>query len=156
MKIVLLTVNSAKEKWSEEVVQLYQKKLNHFFSFEIVNLKPKKYAREDSEVKRKSDSEQLLGQISSDDYVIVFDERGESLNSPQYAKKINSALNCGKKRIVLVLGGAFGLTEDVRKKAQLNVSLSSMVYNHLIAEAVILEQTYRAFTILKNIPYHNE
>lgn len=156
MKIVLLTVNTAKEKWSDELVQLYQKKLNHFFSFEIINLKPKKYAREDSEVKRKADSDLLLSHLTADDFVIVFDERGNAFNSIQFSQKMNSALNSGKKRIVLVLGGAFGLNEELRKKAQLNVSLSNMVFNHLIAEAVILEQTYRAFTILKNIPYHND
>ena len=146
---------TAKEDWSEVASELYKKKISYFMPIEIQTLKAKKSSREDQDYKRNEESELLLKNLTQDDYVILFDERGNSLDSIQFSKKIELVLSSSKKRAVFIIGGAFGVNEDVRTRANLKVALSPMVMNHLMAQAMSLEQIYRAFTIIKRIPYHN-
>lgn len=155
MKFVLYNLATAKEAWADEACELYRKKISFFISFDIQSLKAKKSAREDADFKRNEESDLILKNISSDDFVVLFDERGSSLDSLQFAKKIENILGSSKKRAVFIIGGAFGVNEDVRRRADLKVSLSPMVMNHLMAQTMCLEQIYRAFTIIKKIPYHN-
>lgn len=155
MKFVLYNLATAKEPWAEQVTELYKKKISHFVGFDVQTLKPKKSAREDAEYKKREESELILKNITADDYVILLDERGSVLDSIKFAKKIETVMGSSKKRCVLIVGGAFGVTEDIRSRAQLVVSLSPMVMNHLMAQAMLLEQVYRAFTIIHKIPYHN-
>ncbi|MNT56711.1 Ribosomal RNA large subunit methyltransferase H [compost metagenome] len=134
---------------------MYRKKINHFISFEIQTLKAKKSAREDADFKRNEESDLILKNISSDDYVVLFDERGVAFDSIKFSQKVENILGSSKKRAIFIIGGAFGVNDDVRKRADLKVCLSPMVMNHLMAQAMSLEQIYRAFTIIKKIPYHN-
>lgn len=156
MKLILLICASAKEEWSEASKALYQKKISLFMSFEIKELKLKKSAREDKEWKKNSDSEAILAELRADDFVILFDERGQSFSSREFSNQIQKILNSGKKRLIFVIGGAYGVNEAVQSRAHLKVSLSKMVFNHLVAQTVVLEQIYRTFSILKNLPYHND
>lgn len=156
MKFILMTCATASERWAEEVDELYSKKISAFLSFEIKKLKIKKASRDDREQKLKSDSDALLEEIKPDDYVVLFDERGDCLESRKFAQKVESILNSGKKRTIFIIGGAYGVDDRVRSRAQLKVSLSKMVLNHLVAQTVVLEQIYRSFAILKNLPYHND
>lgn len=155
MKFVLYNLATAKEAWADEAARLYTQKISHFNSFEIQTLKPKKSSREGAAQKKKEESDLILASLSSDDFVVLFDERGKTLNSIEFSKKIESILSSSKKRAVFIIGGAYGVTEDVRTRAQLVVTLSPLVMNHILAQTVALEQIYRAFTIIKNFPYHN-
>lgn len=155
MKFVLYNLATAKEDWADEVCELYKKKISFFVPFEIQQLKAKKSARDDADFKRNEESELILKNLNNDDFVVLFDERGSSFDSIQFSKKVENILGSSKKRAIFIIGGAFGVNEDVRKRADLKVSLSPMVMNHLMAQAMCLEQIYRAFTIIKKIPYHN-
>ncbi len=155
MKFVLYNLATAKEAWADEAARLYTQKISHFNPFEIQTLKPKKSSRDDAAVKKKEESELILFSLSQDDYVVLFDERGRSFSSIEFSKKIEGVLSSSKKRAVFIIGGAYGVSDEVRSRAQLVVTLSPMVMNHLLAQTVALEQIYRAFTILKNLPYHN-
>lgn len=155
MKFVLYNLATAKEAWADEAARLYTQKISHFNPFEIQTLKPKKSSREDAAVKKKEESELILSSLSNDDFVILFDERGKSFNSIEFSKKMESVLSSSKKRAVFIIGGAYGVSDEVRSRAQLVVTLSPMVMNHLLAQTVALEQIYRAFTIIRNLPYHN-
>ncbi len=155
MKLVFITVASAHEKWADLAKDLYVEKISHFFSLEHLEIKPSKNSRAQGLVKLEEESQKILATLKNDDYVFVFDERGLQLNSPQFSKKIETALSAGKKRCVFIIGGAFGVSEEVRARAQVVVSFSPMVFNHLVAQTVALEQIYRAFTIQRNLPYHN-
>ena len=155
MKFVLYNLATAKEPWAEEAARLYLQKISYFTPFQIQTLKPKKSSRDESAQKQKEESELILSTLSSDDFVILFDERGKSFDSIEFSKKIGSVLSSSKKRAVFIVGGAYGVSDEVRARAQLVVSLSPMVMNHLLAQTVALEQIYRAFMILKNLPYHN-
>lgn len=94
--------------------------------------------------------------LKSDDYVIACDEKGRVLGSKEFARRLESILGGGKKRIVFIIGGAYGLEVDVLNRCDLKLSLSSFTLNHHMALAVIAEQTYRAMTIIKGIKYHND
>lgn len=155
MKFVLYNLATAKEPWADEAARLYTAKINHYTSFEIQTLKPKKSARDEAPQKKKDESDLIRSSLLTSDYVVAFDERGKVFNSLEFAKKIDHILMSSKKRAVFVIGGAYGFTDEVRERADLVVSLSPMVMNHLLAQTVALEQIYRAFTILKNISYHN-
>lgn len=156
MKFVMYTLATAKEPWAEQAASLYTQKISHFQNFEIQTLKPKKSSREAAEQKRQEESDLILGTLQKEDYVVLFDERGKTMSSPEFAKKIEAILMSSKKRAVFLIGGAYGVNDEVRARAQLVVSFSPMVLNHLLAQTVALEQIYRGFTILKNIPYHNQ
>ncbi|MEN0057648.1 MAG: 23S rRNA (pseudouridine(1915)-N(3))-methyltransferase RlmH [Bdellovibrio sp.] len=155
MKFILYNLATAKEPWAEQVCELYKKKISHFVPFDIQSLKAKKSAREDADFKKAEESELILRNLNKDDFVVLFDERGSVLDSLQFAKKIENILGSSKKRAVFIIGGAFGVSEEVRQRADLKISLSPMVMNHLMAQAMSLEQIYRAWTIIKKIPYHN-
>ncbi|MEK6774264.1 MAG: 23S rRNA (pseudouridine(1915)-N(3))-methyltransferase RlmH [Bdellovibrionota bacterium] len=155
MKIVFLNVQTSHDKWSDLACETYIEKLKHFHKIEIKTLKPGKHARDKSDLKKEQDSELILQELSKDDFVILFDEKGRRLASLEYSQQIQLALNSGKKRMVFIIGGAFGVSAEVIMKANLTVNLSPMTMNHVVAQVVALEQTYRAFTILNKLPYHN-
>jgi len=152
----LITIQSSKSDWLDRVAGEYVEKINFFHKFELVHLKSAKVARDDSGLKKKADSDIILRALKPDDYVILFDETGKSLNSIQFSQKIEKMQTSGVRRITFVIGGAFGVDDAVKKRAQELWKLSDLVFNHHIALAVTLEQIYRAYTIIKNKPYHNE
>lgn len=156
MKFVLCTIASTEEKWSASATELYLEKISHFTKIEVLQLKPAKISRDSSEEKRKSETVSILGALKPDDFVILLDERGRGLDSIQFSKQVESILQSGKKRCVWVIGGAYGVGQEVQDRANLKSSLAPFVLNHLLARVVLLEQLYRAFTIIKNIPYHNK
>jgi 23S rRNA (pseudouridine1915-N3)-methyltransferase len=155
MKIVLLEAPSAKEEWADILEQKYTEKLKHFISFEVVKCKTTSNSRANSEQKKKEDSLGLMKQIREDDFVILLDEKGDSKDSIAWSKLIEKQMHGGKKRIIFVVGGAFGVDETLKTRADKKLSLSPMVLNHLIAKSVVLEQIYRSFSIIKGLPYHN-
>lgn len=155
MKWVLFDFKSANEAWSEQAEVVYSKKINHFVKFEIFHLKSNKMDREQAEQKIKFEEAKLLEKLTSDDYVVLFDEKGKKLDSLEFAKMVQLASQSGKKRGVLIIGGAYGISETIKKRASVTVSLASFTMNHLVAETVVLEQFYRAHTIMNRIPYHN-
>lgn len=156
MKSVLYDFRTANEPWFKAVCDLYLKKINAFVPFEIVSLKTLKSERTDKFQKKDFETNELNKKITKDDYVIVFDEKGKTLTTEQFLQVVNRAELSGKKRIAYLIGGAYGLSDEIKNKAQVQVSLSSFVMNHLVAEAVVLEQIYRLYTIKNRIPYHNE
>lgn len=155
MKAVLFDFKTAKEEWFDLAVQTYLKKIKPFIEFEVISLKSNKTDREESELKKAFETKELQKKLTSDDFIILFDEKGKDLDSIQFSKQLETAMTSGKKRLVFIIGGAFGVSDEIKKQAHLKVTLSKMVMNHLVAETVVLEQIYRAFTIQKRIPYHN-
>lgn len=156
MKFVFLSVSSGRESWAEEAGEHFRKKIGHFVPIEEVTLKPAKGSRDSADFRREADSEILLKKIQSDDYVIAFDEKGKSPDARGFAKEIERALGSSKKRVVFLIGGPFGLSKEILARADLKISLSPMTMNHHVAGVMALEQVYRAWTILKNLPYHND
>ena len=142
MKLQLLYVGV-----EDESDEAYTKKLAYYIQFEIRRIKPKKLDRDSREAKRDLESAEILRTLSKDDYVILCDELGQEMNSIEFSKRLTRQIERGSKRIVVILGGAFGINEDVKARANLIWSLSKLTFNHEVARIVTLEQMYRALCI---------
>lgn len=156
MKIVFLFMGGQKEPWLNEATGDLVRKIGFIAPSEVTRLKPSKIDRASAVQKKEVESKQVLNSISKDDFVVLLDERGHQLDSIMFSKKLVKMLESGKSRIVFVVAGAFGASEELKARSNYTLSLSSMVFNHHLAQLVICEQVYRALTIWKNIPYHNE
>ncbi|HND84620.1 MAG TPA: 23S rRNA (pseudouridine(1915)-N(3))-methyltransferase RlmH [Pseudobdellovibrionaceae bacterium] len=155
MNYRLVVIKSKREEWHDAVVSLYQKKIQAFCSFEVIELKSSKQAREDAQSKTQEEGKTILASIKDNEWVVVLDERGKAFTSVDFAHQMQRWQDTGRSRICFVIGGAFGLSDEVKKRANATLSLSAMVMNHMVAQVVLLEQIYRSFCIQKNIPYHN-
>lgn len=156
MKFVLLTPESSRETWSDEAFRLYTKKITSFVTFERVVLKSPSKDRREAEEKKRAESEALLQKLVATDYVVLCDEKGKVLTSRGFSEKIQQVMTSGKKRCVFVVGGAFGVSESVKARADYKMQLGGLTLNHLVAQTVLLEQIFRSMTIWKGIPYHND
>lgn len=156
MTLQFLFVGGEKEEWLQSFEHEYVTKLGYHYKTAVTRMKPSKDDRSQADVKRKTESELFSSKFKSTDFVVLFDERGETWTSIQFSKKMEQWLTRGKSRMIFCVGGAFGFSDEIRKRADVVVSLSSFVLNHHVAQAVVLEQVYRAISIQKNLPYHNE
>lgn len=152
----LLTIKSSSSKWLEVASQEFSEKINFFQKFEYIQLPSSKKSRQDHNHKIKEESEQILKNIKQHDYLILFDQHGKKISSLEASKKISYLQLHGAKGIVFLIGGAYGVDENVKKRANEVWSMSDFVLNHHVATLVALEQIYRIFMILNNKPYHNE
>jgi 23S rRNA (pseudouridine1915-N3)-methyltransferase len=155
MKILLLSIQSQKAKEYESVLDLLAKKIKRLYPFEYVQLSSAKFARDHSTLKIRAEGEKILQYLHPDDRVYVCDESGEVLDSIAFSRRFERDLNTNAKRLVVIIGGAFGLDDSVKNRAAFIWSLSPLVVNHHVAQIIAIEQIYRALTIQKNLPYHN-
>lgn len=154
MKINVVCIGSIKEKYYSDAISEYLKRLSKFYNIEIIELKeekmPKNYSNADIEnVKTK---ESLAMEKVMKGYVIALDERGEQFSSVKMAEKL-SKIMLSNSTISFVIGGSWGLSEDIKKKANMLLSFSKFTFPHQLMRVVLLEQLYRQTTILNNIPY---
>lgn len=157
MKIVFLETGKTKDKGIQQLAETYYKRLSHYVNFSletIPDLKNTKSMDED-EVKRR-EGELILKKVDSADFLILLDENGKTFSSVQFANQLQQIMNRGLKKIVFVIGGAYGFDDKVYERAQMKISLSKMTFSHQIIRPIFAEQLYRAFTILKNEPYHHQ
>ena len=157
MKIVLITIGKTNEKYLIEGISDYQKRLKHYTNFErieIVNLKNAKNFSE-SELMKK-EGELILKQIQNSDHLVLLDDKGKDFTSQKFAQKLQQWMLSGKKRLVFVVGGAYGLSDEIYKRGNEKLSLSKMTFSHQMVRLFFVEQLYRGYTILNNEPYHHE
>lgn len=155
LKWVLYDFKTAKEPWFDEAAAVYAKKIKPYATFETQHLKTLKADRDEAALKKNFEARVLLEKLTGDDYVILLDEKGKKMDSLAFAELVRTVNESGKKRGVFVIGGAFGVGDEIKARSQKTVCLSDLVMNHLVAEVVLLEQFYRAQTILHRVPYHN-
>ncbi len=155
MKWVLYDFKTAKEPWFDAAEQVYLKKIKPYGALEVLHLKTLKVDRDEFELKKNFEAKILSEKLSADDFIILLDEKGKKVDSLEFAKLISAATQSGKKRGVFIIGGAYGVSEDIKKRSHKMLSLSDLTMNHLVAEIMLLEQFYRALTIIHRIPYHN-
>ncbi len=157
MNIELLVVGKTDSALIEEIVAGYTKRINFYCKFSITTLPDIKNVKNLSiKQQRTAEGEMLLRQMSDGDFVTLLDERGTEYRSVEFAQWIQKRMNSGIRRLLIVIGGPYGFSDEVYARANSKVSLSKMTFSHQIVRAIFAEQIYRAFTILKNEPYHHE
>ncbi|WP_456423623.1 23S rRNA (pseudouridine(1915)-N(3))-methyltransferase RlmH [Lutibacter sp.] len=157
MKIKLLSIGKTDDKNLQILIETYQKRLKHYIKFELEIIPDIKNVKNLSESQQKEkEGELILKKISSTDVLILLDEKGKEFRSIEFSKFLQQKMNSSIKQLVLVIGGPYGFSEAIYKKAQGKIALSKMTFSHQMIRLFIVEQIYRAFTILKNEPYHHE
>lgn len=157
MNIILLVTGKTEEKWLQEGISQYNSRLGHYISFKLESLPILKNTKNLPEpVLKQKEGEQVLAKLSPSDHVLLLDEKGKQFTSVEFASNIQTFMNAGHKRVVFIVGGAFGFSNEIYARANGKISLSKMTFTHQMIRLFFVEQLYRAMTILKGEKYHNE
>lgn len=157
MQIELIVVGKTDSKEVASLVEMYAKRVNHYCKFSLTILPDLRNTKSlNSRQQNKSEGERILALLTEGDYVVLLDERGTEYRSMEFAEWVGKRMASGLRRLVFVIGGPYGFSEEVYARAKHKISLSQMTFSHQIVRAIFAEQIYRAFTILNNEPYHHE
>ena len=156
MKILLLAIGKTDEDYLITGINKYVGRLGHYVSFEMKELPDIRNRKTLSEnQQKKAESFQLLQQLQPSDIVVLLDEGGKKYTSVEFSEMIGKFSAAGIKRLVFIVGGPYGFSQDVYDRADTKLSLSPMTFSHQMVRLIFVEQLYRAFTILKGEPYHH-
>ena len=158
LKIRVICVGKLKEKYWEDAVREYAKRIRPYAALEMVELKEYRLRKnagpaEEEEVKL-NEGRDILGKIGSGEYVITLEIKGKKLDSVAFSKKISDIASQGTGTLDMVIGGSLGLSKEVSARSDFKLSFSDMTFPHQMMRVVLLEQIYRAFKIARNEPYH--
>lgn len=157
MKILLLSIGKTDSKALSELIDLYRARLGHYLSFELKCLPDvKRSGGMSQEMQREAEARALLSEFREGDQVVLLDERGEGMTSRQFSAYLEKQMLSGTKRLVFVIGGPYGFAEEAYKRANKLISLSQMTFSHQMIRLFVVEQLYRAMTILRGEPYHHD
>ena len=157
MNIKLLCIGKTDNASLDELITIYTKRLGFYVNFDmeiIPDLKKVKNLCEEQQ--KEKEGELILNKISTQDQLILLDEKGKEFNSIAFSEYLQKKMNSGIKTLVLVIGGPYGFSPAVYAKASGKISLSKMTFSHQMIRLFITEQLYRGFTILRNEPYHHQ
>jgi len=156
MTILLLAIGKTDNTELQSLIQNYTKRLGHYikFNFEVIpDLKKVKNLSKDQQ--KQKEGALILSKITNSDSLILLDENGKEFNSVAFSSYLQKHMNSGIKKLVFVIGGPYGFSEEVYKRANGKLALSKMTFSHQMVRLFFVEQLYRGFTILKNEPYHH-
>lgn len=157
MKIKLLCIGKTDDKNLVKLKTDYQLRLQHYIKFDLEIIRDIRKTKNLSEKQQKElEGESILKKLKPTDQMILLDEKGHEFRSIEFSRFLQKKMNSGIKQLVFVIGGPYGFSDAVYKKAQGKVSLSKMTFSHQMIRLIFIEQLYRAFTILKREPYHHE
>lgn len=156
MQIKLLSIGKTDNPQLQLLMDEYQKRLGFYIKFEFEVIPDLKNTKNLSEEQQKvKEGDLILNKLNPTDVLILLDENGKQYDSVGFSDYLQKHMNSGIKQLVLVIGGPYGFSEDVYSKAFGKLSLSKMTFSHQMIRLFMIEQLYRAFTILKNEPYHH-
>ena len=157
MNILLLTVGKTDVAWVKEGLELYRDRLQHYARFTITEIPALKNASSLTQEQIKDKEADAIERCLEDgDRLVLLDERGRMFRSLEWAAWLEKQLQGSSRRLVFLIGGAYGFSPRIYDRAQGMVSLSPMTFSHQMVRTVFAEQLYRAFTIMKGEPYHHE
>ena len=156
MKIKLITIGKTDNKNLQALIEEYSRRLGFYISFEFEIIPDIKNSKNLSEAQQKqAEGNEILKRIIKSDTLILLDENGKTYSSVQFSQFFQKKMNSGLKTLVFVIGGPYGFSEEIYQRANGKVSLSPMTFSHQMVRLFFIEQVYRAFTILRNEPYHH-
>ena len=156
MKIEFHLIGKTGIDYLKSGIGVFEKRLAHYIPFTIVVLNDLKNPPTDNEVLKQKEGDFILAKIQPTDFLILLDERGVGMTSKKFAQFLETKRDNGTQKIIFQVGGAFGFSEAVYKRADLQLTLSEMTFSHQLIRLIFMEQLYRAFTIIKGEKYHNE
>jgi 23S rRNA (pseudouridine1915-N3)-methyltransferase len=156
MKIELWSIGKPNEKIYDAAITDFIKRINFYYNFKLLNIASKANGNNPIAAQLKTEAEQLNNMITAHDAVIILDDKGKSLTTLQLAAQFEKYLNLNYKRIVFIIGGAYGIDDTIKNKAIFSLSLGALTMPHQLVRLVFAEQFYRICTVLKNEKYHHE
>ncbi len=157
MQIKLIVIGKTDDRQLIALITQYESRLKHYIKFNFDIIPDLKNVKNLSEKQQKEkEGELILKKIAATDVLILLDENGKDFTSIGFSDYLQKKMNTGIKQLVFVIGGPYGFSETVYKKAQGKVAFSKMTFSHQMIRLFVVEQIYRGFTILKNEPYHHQ
>lgn len=157
MEIVFLLTGHTDADYLKQGMDIYARRIRHYVRFSVKEIKlNKKDLRKQPAEQKKAEATAILKNVDNQDFLVLLDEYGKQYSSREFSSFIQKRMNAGTKRLVFVVGGAWGFDEAVKQRANAKLSVSKMTFPHQLIRVIFMEQLYRAFTILKNEPYHND
>lgn len=157
MNIRLLAIGKTDNKALQTLIDDYTKRLSFYIRFELEIIPDIKNVKNLSENQQKDkEGELILGKLTPTDQLILLDENGKTFSSMGFSEELQKKMNSGVKTLVFVIGGPYGFSDEVYKKANGKISLSQMTFSHQMVRLFFIEQLYRGFSILRNEPYHHQ
>jgi len=156
MKILLLAIGKTDASYIKEGIREYEKRLTRYLPYEmkiIPDIKNSKNLTEN--LQKQKEGEEILSKLENNDFVVLLDENGKQFTSVDFSKFISQKMLMGLKRLVFVIGGPYGFSDEVYKRGNYLISLSKMTFSHQMVRMIFAEQLYRAMTIMKGEPYHH-
>lgn len=155
MKVILIAIGDNEDAYLAKGFELYEKRLNHYLSFETQLIPTLKNKGKSREAMQEAEAKEIMKKLTPTDLLILLDAQGKEYTSVELAKQMQKFLNMPGKRLVFLIGGAFGFAPEIYQRANQKLSLSKLTFNHQMARLFFLEQLYRSMTILKGEPYHH-
>ncbi len=156
MKVKLLAIGKTDSTALAELISEYEKRLRRYITFELEIIPDIKKSGKLSEAEQlHKEAEVILTRLNAGDKIVLLDEHGRQHSSVGFARYLQQHMNSGIKRLVFIVGGPYGLDEQLKKRASESWSLSKLTFSHQMVRLFAVEQIYRAMTILKNQPYHH-
>jgi len=157
MRISLLCIGKTDDKEITSLINYYLNRLPKHWNFEITEIPDVKNAKNLSpDLLKKEEAKLFLNHIDKNDLVVILDEKGKQFTSREFSQKIDTWMNSSVKKVHILIGGAYGFSEEIYSRANEKMSLSKMTFTHQMIRLFIVEQLYRADQILQGKPYHND
>ena len=157
MEICVVSVGKISSKWIQEGIDLFESRISRYVKFSSVIIPDVKNSKSmPVENLKEEEGKLIVSNLTSSDFVVLMDEKGKEHTSRGFAEWVQKQMNTGRKRLVLVIGGPYGFSQEVYSRADSMIALSKMTFTHEMAKLLLSEQIYRAMTILKGEPYHHD
>jgi 23S rRNA (pseudouridine1915-N3)-methyltransferase len=157
MKIALIQVGKTSEKYLTDGINTFKERVIKYNAFEIFTIHDIRSTRNmPAREQIAREGEKILQFFKKDDYIVILDDKGKEFSTVEFSSWLEKMFISQKKRIVFVIGGAWGISDEIYGMADLRLSLSRLTFSHQMVRLLFLEQLYRAFTVIKGEPYHHE
>lgn len=157
MKIRMICIGKTGKSFLEEAEIYYTKRIKHYISFEKIQIPDLKNAKKlSSEEIKEKEGGLILSKLDKNERVFLLDENGKMFSSVSFSQFMQKQFNQGGQSLTFVIGGPYGFSEELYRRAEAKISLSKMTFSHQMIRPIFIEQLYRAMTILKGEPYHHQ
>lgn len=156
MKIDVWAIGKTSEPYLETGIGIFEKRLKNYLPFTWTVLPNTKIKTTENHLIKQDEAKMVLSKIAPEDFLVLLDEHGQQFSSVELANWMEQRLSASHRRLVFLIGGAYGFTPEVYQRANAKISLSRLTFSHQMVRLFFLEQLYRAMTILRNEPYHNQ
>jgi 23S rRNA (pseudouridine1915-N3)-methyltransferase len=155
MKVEAWAIGKTSDAYLDTGLAIFHKRLKNYLPFAWTILPDVRVKFSQPELLKKEEGRLVLSKLTPDDYLVLLDERGREFTSPELAQWLERRLSASHRRLIFLIGGAFGFSPELYARADEQIALSRLTFSHQMARLFLLEQLYRAMTILRNEPYHN-